>query len=356
MDFNNLNWADNIFEELIDSARKETDITEEEWNSKISNKEDELIDSFIEIFSRTFPPFIEEKKIPEMNQGFLKFEMELRKDYLQAFNYLDTFYFLFSHFGIEYFKSIEKKIEKERLFILNRLFFKAIQVSNEIFYLLKGGFPNGALARWRSLHEITMTFVFLKNGPIELVGMYQDFDVIEKYRRLQSVVIHHKELGWPAPTEEVEILRLRTEEVKQKYGTDFAGSYGWTKLVLPKGKRTISGIEEYVGFNHIRSLYSYAGDDIHAGIGGIATNHGTSLEENVPNWGGKNIFNFIDPVQFTTSTLYTLTYYLVSGFDTLGNNIYIRMLKDYRKKVVEEFIKCEDLLRDKYKRNYKPTI
>ncbi len=352
MNFHNLNWADEIFDGLMEDAKKEINITEEEWNSKVTNKEAELIDSFVEVFSKTFPDFIEKKRIPEMNRGLLKFETELRNDYLQAFNYLDTFHFLYNHFGVEYFKSIETEIEQEKTFILKRLFFKAIQIGSEIFYLLKGGFPNGAVARWRSLHEITMTFIFLKRGSNDLIKMYNDYDVVEKYRRTKSVVEHHKTLGWPSPTEQKEILRLKVEEVKAKYGADFADSYGWTKLILPKGKRSISGIEEYVGFSHMRSQYSYAGDDIHAGVGGINTNHGTSLEENVPNWGGKNIFNFIDPVQFTTGTLYTLMYYLVSDFDTLGNNIYIKMLRDYRAKVVEEFIKCEDLLRERYKRDY----
>lgn len=38
---------------------------------------------------------------------------------------------------------------------------RAVLVSREILCLLKGGFPDGALARWRSLHELTVTAIFI---------------------------------------------------------------------------------------------------------------------------------------------------------------------------------------------------
>src|SRR5690606_25692448 len=44
---------------------------------------------------------------------------------------------------------------------LAHLFPRALLVTQEIICLMRGGYPDGALARWRSLHEITVTAMYI---------------------------------------------------------------------------------------------------------------------------------------------------------------------------------------------------
>ncbi len=45
--------------------------------------------------------------------------------------------------------------------VLTRLHARACQISSEILVLLSGGFADGAMARWRTLHEIAVTTFFV---------------------------------------------------------------------------------------------------------------------------------------------------------------------------------------------------
>lgn len=342
MDFDNLSWADDMIDDLLKQIRSESNVTEEDWNSKVVNNGTVVVDSFVSTFVNSFPEFIKDKQIKKTEQSILDFESGLKTDYKDAFEHLDTFSFLFNHFVIEYFKSEAIKSENQnRVFTLRRLFFRSIQINNEIFYLIKGGFPYGALGRWRTLHEVSIVYIFLKNGDDSLMQMYNDYQAVEKYKRVKSLMSHHEMLNWPSPKETLDELFNEVEKLKNRYGKDYVKDYGWTMGVLPNGKRNISGIEEYVELNYLRSFYSYASDDIHAGISSIQRDNEISLEMSIDMWGGRSLFGYIDPVQLTTNTLCQMFCSLVSDVDSLGNYIYQQLITKYHSTVVDAFIKCE---------------
>lgn len=350
MDFNNLSWADDMIDNLLSQIRKETNVTEEEWDSKVLSNKSAIIDSFIATFISTFPDFIREKQIQTTGLNVLKFEERLRSDYKEAFEHLDTFSFLFNHFGIEYFKAEGAKSKNpNRVFTLRRLFFRGIQINNEIFHLIKGGFPYGAIGRWRTLHEVSIVYVFLKNGDDNLIEMYNDYQAVEKYKRAKALMSHYELLNWPSPSDIVKELADEVERLKDKYGKEYTKDYGWTMTILPSGKRSISGIEEYVNLNYLRSFYSYASDDIHAGISALQRDNEISFETLIDMWGGRSLFGYIDPVQLTTNTLCEMFCNLTSDVDTLGNHIYRELIIKYHTTVVSAFEKCETELKRRIK-------
>ena len=51
-------------------------------------------------------------------------------------------------------------------FVLWRLHARSCQITMEILALLKSGFADGAHARWRTLHEIAVTALFIKQQGI----------------------------------------------------------------------------------------------------------------------------------------------------------------------------------------------
>ena len=45
---------------------------------------------------------------------------------------------------------------------------RSVRVANEILALLREGFPDGALSRWRTLHELAVVATFLTNNDKEI--------------------------------------------------------------------------------------------------------------------------------------------------------------------------------------------
>lgn len=55
---------------------------------------------------------------------------------------------------------------------VSAIFPKALIVTQEIICLLKGGYPDGALARWRSLHELTVSALYISKEGKEAALNY----------------------------------------------------------------------------------------------------------------------------------------------------------------------------------------
>jgi len=67
-----------------------------------------------------------------------------------------------------------------------RLHIRACQVTNEIIILLENGYADGAMARWRTLHEIaTVAAVIAKFGD-ELAERYVHYQIVESTKALTA--------------------------------------------------------------------------------------------------------------------------------------------------------------------------
>ena len=101
------------------------------------------------------------KKQKAMGCGF---SSRLEKAYKNAFNLLELQLFIALETG-DAFNHEERPmavISNNYVFeALSRLHARACQVTDEILTLLKAGFADGAHARWRTLHELAVTSIFI---------------------------------------------------------------------------------------------------------------------------------------------------------------------------------------------------
>nr|WP_159075159.1 DUF5677 domain-containing protein [Celeribacter baekdonensis] len=85
-----------------------------------------------------------------------------------AFDHLDMLWHVAQELGELHGKDVQRRNDEDNnatMAALARIFSKALLVVQEIIYLLKGGFPDGALTRWRSLHELSVTAMYIaKHG------------------------------------------------------------------------------------------------------------------------------------------------------------------------------------------------
>src|SRR5437870_8332031 len=73
---------------------------------------------------------------------------------------------------------------------------RACQVTDEIITLLENGFADGAMARWRTLHEIAVVTSLISQHGIELAERYVAYQAVEAKRALDMYARCHTDLGY----------------------------------------------------------------------------------------------------------------------------------------------------------------
>lgn len=154
--------------------------------------------------------------------------------------------------------------------VLLRLHARACQVTDEVACLLAAGFSDGAMARWRTLHEIAAVTLFLSEHGEAAAQRYVDHEVIESARAARDYDECRERLG-DEPIAEVELLEIHEahEKAVAKYGTSFDGPYGWAADALGLKRPTLKDVRAAAGIDHMRSHYRLASHNVHASPKGV---------------------------------------------------------------------------------------
>ena len=167
-------------------------------------------------------------------------------------------------------------LEKDACFrVMPRLVANACRLAKEINSLLGSGFPEGALGRWRTLHEISLIALLVATSDRSLAEKYEAHFVIQDHKMMERSAELHKSQGFPPSADLLEIQRgIRSERRKliEKYGARFKNDYGWAEPeVSGKGNRGpgIDDIENKLGMGHMRLVYAIASDQVHSNPGSV---------------------------------------------------------------------------------------
>lgn len=330
----------------LNEVRKEFDGTNEEFEEKIKSKFPELLADLGNIFSQELITFYKAKLLGELKQKETDFNERLFNEYKDGFDYLQIFIDLNKYLGNQFLKELESQIpedDKLKLNVLFRLHGRACQVATEIQTLLKFGYSDGAHARWRTLHEISVIFSLLIENDNLLTEMFVNFEYIEKLKRAKNSKEHLKAINWrPIDEETISKLEKQKEILKNKYGDDFAKNYGWTINIIPqKRDRNFSKLEELVGLDYMRPFYSWACENVHSGMDGLSNRMSIhdSAEVNYLMFTGPSQYGLADPAQFTTYSLIQITSSLISLNESYENLVIQSLLEKLHQLSASEFFK-----------------
>lgn len=258
-----------IIKGALAEIRKGFNGSDEEFNARLREKSAEPLTGTGKIFMSGLYKFYNENRIKEIQEAyskFLKWNEELHGEGLEMFlMYIDLTVAVNTDIT-EHFK-LDRFPESERLKFgqLLHLHIKGCQVANEINTLIKSGYADAALARWRTLHETSAVFIALFTNDLEVSRMFYECQFIEQLKRIETFEIHRGTLNWKAPDgNTIKILEQKRNELRIRYGTDFLRDYGWTINFLPKGKRNFAALEEEVGLSYLRPFYQWANKGVHA--------------------------------------------------------------------------------------------
>lgn len=154
--------------------------------------------------------------------------------------------------------------------LLTRLHARACQVGGEILVLLEAGYPDGAFARWRTLHEITVVAFLIAEHGDPLAERYLAHEAVDLEKTATALDRVRDAMGEKRLyARDRARTRRNFEAALAKYGRGFADQYGWA-AGLRDGKRcTFDDLETLAGRGSLRLHYKFASDAVHAGQRGI---------------------------------------------------------------------------------------
>jgi hypothetical protein len=190
--------------------------------------------------------------------------------------------------------------------VVLRLHMRACRTASEIMALLRSGYADGALGRWRTLHELVVVSRVIRKLGSVLARRYLDHHTIQQYRALQEYQRRAPALGFERiDADSARAVKQRYLALQSQYGrAAFAvladGSFGWAAGVLA-AQKSLSGLERLeaeVGLDQFRPYYRVANDSIHATTAGIAIWLGDPLHR-LPSLSSASNAGLGDPGQLT---------------------------------------------------------
>jgi len=228
--------------------------------------------------------------------------------------------------------------------ILIRMHVRACQVADEIICLLENGFADGAMARWRTLHEIGVVAAVIAKHGEDVAKLYFAHQAVESKRAMNKYLSCSGPLGSrPLSATEVKRITKAYEAAIRKYGKHFDADYGWAAVSLKKNRVTFADLEAEVGRAEMRSHYQMGNDNVHAGVKSMFVRLGL-LDDYSSLLAGRSNAGLMEPGQNTAHTLTQLSALVCisANFDDLVTAHMISMLRD---EILRSFYHADKQLR-----------
>jgi Family of unknown function (DUF5677) len=151
---------------------------------------------------------------------------------------------------------------------LSLLHGRACTVAQEVLWLLRGGYADGAAARQRTLHELAVVLTLItEHTQHDLAARYLDYAIIEQHEDMRLFQIHAAALGQtPLTQEETNSIEGQYQDALQRRGTNFKRSNQWAAPLFPGDRDiTFGKLEIKAGLGHLRPYYRHSNHAVHAG-------------------------------------------------------------------------------------------
>lgn len=228
--------------------------------------------------------------------------------------------------------------------VLTRLHARSCQVAEEVIVLLETGFANGAMARWRTMHEIFVTAAFISEHGDSCAKRYRDHQIVESHKGAQEYEAVYVRLGYdPIPTGEMASIRKEYDNIIRKHGKAFGGQYGWAAQDLNLKHPTFKDIEKAVGIDHLRGHYRMASHGVHANPKGIFFSMTSIFPVEVLLAGASNS-GLADAGDGAALSLLMVSSTLLSLSPTFDHQVAIRVMELLREEIGTAFLRAHQKL------------
>ena len=190
--------------------------------------------------------------------------------------------------------------------------------AREVFVLLRSGFSTGALARWRTLHEVWVVSLLLADGDEELSRRYLVHEVVESLRGQKEYEQTWQALGLEPPDWTTAEREKTWQDLAAEFDRAFLQPYGWAAPLFNDKAMKFKDLEKYAKLDQWRGYYRLASHGTHANSKGILWNIQSLATVDVV-WAGPSNAGLLDPAQLTLIALEDVTVrLLVYAVEELG--------------------------------------
>lgn len=238
-----------------------------------------------------------------------------------------------------------KRKNKQTRKLLIRLLVRACQVTDEILCLLENGFADGAMARWRTLHEIAVVAAVILQYGNEITERYINHQAVESKRALDKYNASAPSLGYkPIPARAQEKIVRAYDHAMATYGKPFKSDYGWAAKHLTKDRPTFADLEAAAGRAEMRSHYQMGNDNVHAGIKSMYVRLGL-LGDYEGLLAGRSNAGLTEPGQNAAHTLTQLAVLIGMSEPVFDDFVIADMLITLRNEIPRSFAKVDAQLK-----------
>lgn len=229
---------------------------------------------------------------------------------------------------------------------LVRIHARTCRTSMEIYHLISGGFPMGALARSRTLHELAVIGMVIaeydgKSGCEDLAERFIHHVNISSHKDAVTYQVHHEALSRaPFSEEEIFALKEKRDDLLDRYGPLYIKDYGWATGVHGGREPKFIDLERYANVAHLRSHYKWASHEIHADAKGLALNTNKRGNKSYLLTGPVN-FGLAEPGHMALISLHqaTVSLLLYNGPPSLGDLVALGAIQQLVDKAGEALLK-----------------
>ena len=232
--------------------------------------------------------------------------------------------------------------------VLTRLHARACQIAYEILVLLKSGLADGAHARWRSLHEISVTAFLIGANDNALAERYLLHNEVESYKAAQIYQEYYASLSLePLSTEEIANLKNINDNLVDRFGKHYQSDYGWASVVTNNPRPTFRDIERCAGLEHLRPYYKMACHNVHANPRGIFFKLGLYPESGDILLAGPSNVGLTDPGQLTALSIAQISTTLLAQKPNIDRIVVCKIMLALEREIAQAFWDAENSIKEK---------
>jgi hypothetical protein len=276
------------------------------------------------------------------------FQYNLERRWGKAFDALRMVLTVAREIGDDQFKRVHKSkkaSQSHKRQVLIRLHARACQVTGEIVTLIENGYADGAMARWRTLHEIGIVSTLIADFGDEMAERYIAHEIVEAKAAMDEYKKNQDVLGLePYSKRQVHLIERQYALVMAQYGTAFGSPHGWAAKHLDLKKPHFGDLERAAGKSAMRSYYKMASYNVHAGPKGIFFKLGL-IDPRAVILAGPTNSGFTEPAQNAALTLVAITSLLLNSDPTFDELVMLQTLVKLREGLPEAFLRIERKLR-----------
>lgn len=211
---------------------------------------------------------------------------------------------------------------------MNHLCVRSLMLVREIICLIEGGFADGALGRWRSLHETAVVACFIaKHGELTAERFMASFNCKSKKAMLQFNEYAERANLEPFGDEDIRVAEKECRELEVRLGKGLGDDFGWAREALStKGKPTLFDLEQATGLDHWRPRYRWSSQNIHSSYRPPFSSLGVSEAKAMLHLTGQSNSGMVDPIHMTAMSLLVAATSFLTHWPNMGRLVAAQIL------------------------------